>query len=89
VEKDGCIPALASRRTTLPLWQSAARTKSVFICLLEEHEILCMKNGDDDLRIRFRTIVRSGRGYALDEPFSSFLVCWSARALSAKSLGIS
>src|SRR5712664_1375663 len=30
--------------------RAAARTKSVFVSILEEHEILRMKRGDDDLR---------------------------------------
>jgi len=54
--------------------KAAARTKSVFICLLEEQEILRMKNGDHDLKDTIQDHRQVWKRYALDEPFSSFLV---------------
>ena len=67
--------------------KAAARTKSVFICLLEEHEILCMKNGDDDLRDTIQDHRQVWKRYALDEPFSSFLVLLVSKRLVSKEPG--
>src|SRR4051812_21481791 len=61
--------------------KAAARNKNVFICLLEEHEILCMKNGDDDLRDTIQDHRQVWKRYALDESFSSFLVVLLSKRL--------
>src|SRR5574341_86783 len=61
--------------------KAAARTNSVFICLLEEQEILCMRNGDDDLRDTIQDHRQVWKRYALDEPFSSFLVLLTSKRL--------
>lgn len=42
--------------------KAAAKTKSVFVCMLEEHEILRMRRGDDDLETLFRTTAKLGKG---------------------------
>jgi hypothetical protein len=67
--------------------KAAARNKNVFICLLEEHEILCMKNGDDDLRQTIQDHRQIWKRYALDEPFSSFLVLLVSERLVSKEPG--
>lgn len=67
--------------------KAAARNKNVFICLLEEHEILCMKNGDDDLRDTIQDHRQVWKRYALDEPFSSFLVVLLSKRLVNKEPG--
>jgi hypothetical protein len=67
--------------------KAAARNKNVFICLLEEHEILCMKNGDDDIRDTIRDHRQVWKRYALDEPFSSFLVVLLSSRLVNKEPG--
>lgn len=67
--------------------KAAARNKHVFICLLEEHEILCMKNGDDDLRDTIQDHRQVWKRYALDEPFSSFLVVLLSKRLVNKEPG--
>jgi hypothetical protein len=67
--------------------RAAARTKSVFICLLEEGEILRMKKGDDDLRDTIQDHRQVWKRYALDEPFSSFLVVLVSNRLVNKEPG--
>jgi hypothetical protein len=67
--------------------KAAARNKNVFICLLEEREILCMKNGDDDLRDTIQDHRQVWKRYALDEPFSSFLVLLVSKRLVNKEPG--
>src|SRR5438105_3583251 len=67
--------------------KAAARTNSVFICLLEEQEILCMRNGDDDLRDTIQDHRQVWKRYALDEPFSSFLVVLLSKRLVHKEPG--
>src|SRR5438270_2460249 len=67
--------------------KAAARNKNVFICLLEEHEILRMKNGDVDLRDTIRDHRQVWKRYALDEPFSSFLVVLLSNRLVNKEPG--
>lgn len=64
--------------------KAAARNKNVFICLLEEQEILCMKNGDDDLRDTIQDHRQVWKRYALDGPFSSFLVVLLSKRLVNK-----
>jgi len=43
----------------------AAKHKNVFICLLEEHEIVRMKRGDDDLRDTIQDYRHVWKRYAL------------------------
>lgn len=67
--------------------KAAARNRNVFICLLEEREILCMRNGDDDLRDTIQDHRQVWKRYALDEPFSSFLVLLLSKKLVNKEPG--
>src|SRR5687767_3488245 len=50
--------------------KAAAKTKSVFICLLEEHEILRMKRGDEDLRDTIQDHRQAWKRCALEGSFS-------------------
>src|SRR5213082_1277222 len=54
--------------------KAAANTKSVFICMLEEHEILRMKRGDEDLRETIQDHRQTWKRYALEGSYSSFMV---------------
>jgi hypothetical protein len=62
----------------------AATNKNVFICLLEEQEILGMKRGDDDLRDTIQDYRQLWKRYALEGLCSSFLVLLASRSLSWK-----
>src|SRR5882762_6242671 len=46
--------------------KAAAKKKSVFICMLEEHEILRMKKGDEDLRDTIQDHRQAWKRYALE-----------------------
>ena len=52
----------------------AAKNKNVFICLLEEHEILAMRRGDDDVRDTIQDCRQAWKRHALDGLSSSFLL---------------
>jgi hypothetical protein len=52
----------------------AAKNKNVFICLIEEHEILNMKGGDDDLKDTIQDFRQAWKRWALDGFSSSFLI---------------
>jgi hypothetical protein len=62
----------------------AAKHKNVFICLLEEHEIVCMKRGDDDLRDTIQDYRQVWKRYALEGLTSSFLILLVSRSLVTK-----
>jgi hypothetical protein len=50
----------------------AAKNKNVFICLIEEHEILAMRRGDDDVRDTIQDCRQAWKRHALDGLSSSF-----------------
>jgi hypothetical protein len=52
----------------------AAKNKNVFICLLEEREILGMRRGDDDLRDTIQEYRQAWKRHALEGLSSSFLI---------------
>jgi len=62
----------------------AAKHKNVFICLLEEHEIVRMKRGDDDLRDTIQDYRQVWKRYALEGMMSSFLILLVSRGLVTK-----
>jgi hypothetical protein len=64
--------------------KAAAKTKSVFICLLEEHEILRMKKGDEDLRDTIQDNRQAWKRYALEGSHSSFMVLLLSQSLVNK-----
>jgi hypothetical protein len=62
----------------------AARNQNVFICLLEEQDILRMKRGDPDLRDTIQDYRQAWKRYALEGLSSSFLVLLVSRSLVDK-----
>lgn len=62
----------------------AAKNKNVFICLLEEHEILRMRKGDDDLREIIQDYRQAWKRYALEGLSSSFLIVLASKSLVDK-----
>jgi hypothetical protein len=62
----------------------AARNKNVFICLIEENEILQMRNGDDDLRNTIQDYRQVWKRHALDGLSSSFVIVLVSRSLVTK-----
>jgi hypothetical protein len=62
----------------------AAKNENIFICLLEEHEILRMKNGDPDLRDTIQDARQSWKRHALDGRHSSFLILLLSPSLVTK-----
>lgn len=65
----------------------AAKNKNVFICLLEEHEILRMKKGDDDLRDTIQDHRQVWKRHALEGLSSSFLILLLSRTLVNREPG--
>lgn len=64
--------------------KAAAKTNSVFVCMLEEHEILRMSKGDDDLRETIQDHRQAWKRYALEGSFSSFMVVLLSKSLVEK-----
>src|SRR5579863_5247252 len=62
--------------------RTAARGRGVFICLLEEKQILSMQNGDADLRTTIQDHQRVWKRYALHGMSSSFLILIVSEALA-------
>lgn len=58
------------------------RIRTVFICLIEEDEILRMKRGDEDVTDTIQDHRQVWKRYALDGLHSSFIL-WRSKALSA------
>lgn len=56
----------------------AARNKNVFVCLIEEREILSMRNGDQDLRDTIQDHRQVWKRHALEGLSSS----WTAASLT-------
>ncbi|MDX6612850.1 MAG: hypothetical protein QOD75_2036 [Blastocatellia bacterium] len=67
--------------------KAAAKTKSVFICMLEEHELLRMKRGDEDLRDTIQDHRQAWKRYALEGSYSSFMVLLLSQSLVTKEPG--
>jgi hypothetical protein len=67
--------------------KAAAKTKSVFICILEEHEILRMRRGDDDLKDTIQDHRQAWKRYALEGSYSSFMVLLLSQSLVGKEPG--
>ena len=65
----------------------AAKNKFVFICLLEEHEIIRMRRGDEDLRGTIQDYRQAWKRYALDGLSSSFVLVLISPALTERSPG--
>lgn len=62
----------------------AAKNQNVFICLLEEQDILRMKRGDADLRETIQDYRQVWKRYALEGLTSSFLIVLVSRSLIDK-----
>jgi hypothetical protein len=62
----------------------AAKNKNVFICLIEEDEILGMRNGDDDLRDTIQDYRQAWKRHALDGFMSSFVILLVGKSLVTK-----
>ena len=67
--------------------KAAARTNSVFVCILEEHEVLRMSKGDDDLRETIQDHRQAWKRCALEGGFSSFMVLLLSKSLVDKEPG--
>jgi hypothetical protein len=65
----------------------AAKNKYVFVCLLEEDEILRMRRGDEDLRDTIQDHRQVWKRYALDGLSSSFVVLLVSKSLVDKEPG--
>jgi hypothetical protein len=62
----------------------AAKNQNVFICLLEEQDVLRMKKGDADLRDTIQDYRQVWKRYALEGLISSFLIVLVSRSLIDK-----
>lgn len=67
--------------------KAAAKNKTLFICMLEEQEILRMKRGDDDLRDTIQDHRQAWKRYALEGSYSSFMVLLLSKSLVDKEPG--
>jgi hypothetical protein len=67
--------------------KAAAKTNSVFICILEEHEVLRMSRGDDDVRETIQDHRQAWKRCALEGGFSSFMVLLLSKSLVDKEPG--
>jgi hypothetical protein len=65
----------------------AAKNKNLFICLLEEHDILRMKRGDEDLHDTIQDHRQVWKRYALECLSSSFLILLVSNSLVNKEPG--
>jgi len=65
----------------------AATQKRVFICLLEENEILGMRKGDEDLRETIQDYRQLWKRYALEGRSSSFLLAVVGQSLVEETPG--
>jgi len=62
----------------------AAKNKNVFICLLEEHELLAMKGGDIDLRDTLQDYRQVWKRHALEGLVSSFVILVVSPSIASK-----
>ncbi|MEK6405969.1 MAG: hypothetical protein AABN34_03285 [Acidobacteriota bacterium] len=65
----------------------AAKNQNVFICLLEEDQIVRMRRGDDDLRDTIQDYRQAWKRYALEGLTSSFVIVISSKSLIDKEPG--
>jgi hypothetical protein len=65
----------------------AATQKRVFVCLLEENEILGMRKGDDDLRDTIQDYRQLWKRYALEGRSSSFVLAVTGESLVNETPG--
>jgi hypothetical protein len=65
----------------------AAAQKRVFICLLEENEILGMRKGDDDVRDTIQDYRQLWKRYAFEGLSSSFLIAVIGESLVGEKSG--
>ena len=65
----------------------AAKNKYVFVCLLEEGEILRMRRGDEDVRETIQDHRQAWKRYALEGLSSSFVILLAAESLVDKEPG--
>lgn len=65
----------------------AANNKNVFVCLLEEAEIVRMRVGDDDVRETIQEHRQAWKRYALEGLTSSFVILIVSAALVEKAPG--
>jgi hypothetical protein len=61
----------------------AAKNENIFMCIIEEHEVLRMRRGDDDLRDTIQDYRQVWKRYALEGLASSFLILLISPSLSA------
>jgi hypothetical protein len=52
----------------------AAKNENIFFCLIDEHEVLTMRRGDDDLRDTIQDYRQVWKRYALEGSTSSFVI---------------
>ena len=62
----------------------AAKQKRVFICLIEEQEVLRMERGDEDLRDTIQDYRQVWKRHAFEGLSSSFVVLFTSRTLTTK-----
>lgn len=65
----------------------AAKNENIFICLLEEHDILRMKNGDPDVHDTIQDARQCWKRLALDGRHSSFLILLLSPGLVTREPG--
>jgi hypothetical protein len=59
----------------------AAKNENIFFCPIEEHEVLTMRRGDDDLRDTIQDYRQVWKRYALDGLASSFVILFISPTL--------
>lgn len=65
----------------------AAKNENLFICLLEEREVLAMRRGDDDLHDTIQDYRQVWKRYAFDGECSAFLIVLVSESLVEKEPG--
>jgi len=65
----------------------AAKNKNVYICLLDETDVLRMRRGDDDLRDTIQDYRQAWKRHALDGLSSSFVILLVSRTLVEQEPG--
>lgn len=66
--------------------KEAANKRRVFICMLDEDEILRMPNGDADLKETIQDHQRVWKRHALHGESSSFVIVVNSRSIAKSSL---
>jgi hypothetical protein len=65
----------------------AAKNERLFICLLEEREVLTMRRGDEDLRETIQDYRQVWKRHALDGRHSAFILLFVSRAVAGLEPG--